>query len=58
LIVRVVPLVVAEVEVPRCEISGSAQFILVRLEEFVKLKGLEIAEGKIEIRKNTKVNNR
>jgi hypothetical protein len=58
LIVRVVPLVVAVVAVPRCTISGSTQFILVLFEDVVKLKGLEIAAGKIESRKKTRVDSR
>jgi hypothetical protein len=56
--VSVFEFVVPEVAVPRCTISGSTQFILVLFEDVVKLKGLELAEGKIESRKKTRVNSR
>jgi hypothetical protein len=56
--VSVLEFVVPDVALPRCTIKGSTQFILVRFEEVVKLKGLEIAEGKIESRKKTRVDSR
>jgi hypothetical protein len=56
--ISVLEFVVPDVAVPRCTISGSTQFILVLFEDVVKLKGLEIAAGKIESRKKTRVDSR
>ena len=56
--VNVFEFVVPEVALPRCSISGSTQSILVLFEDIEKLKGLENAEGKIESRKNTRMNSR